>query len=61
MHITAWVALTDVPVELGAVEVVPGSQIRGQTAPWPTFAEPQIFAVARPDANRQISTATGPS
>ena len=29
-HITAWVALTDVPVESGAVEVVPGSQTRGQ-------------------------------
>jgi non-heme Fe2+,alpha-ketoglutarate-dependent halogenase len=30
VHITAWVALTDVPVASGAVEVVPGSQRRGQ-------------------------------
>jgi non-haem Fe2+, alpha-ketoglutarate-dependent halogenase len=30
VHITAWVALTAVPVEAGAVEVVPGSHARGQ-------------------------------
>jgi len=30
VHITAWVALTDVPVVSGAVEVVPGSHVRGQ-------------------------------
>ncbi len=30
VHITAWVALTDVPVASGAVEVVPGSHARGQ-------------------------------
>jgi non-heme Fe2+,alpha-ketoglutarate-dependent halogenase len=30
VHITAWVALTDVPVESGAVEVLPGSHKRGQ-------------------------------
>ena len=30
VHITAWVALTDVPVEAGAVEVVRGSHKRGQ-------------------------------
>lgn len=30
VHITAWIALTEVPVESGAVEVVPGSHTRGQ-------------------------------
>ncbi|HZK91497.1 MAG TPA: phytanoyl-CoA dioxygenase family protein [Stellaceae bacterium] len=30
VHITAWLALTEVPVESGAVEVVPGSHRRGQ-------------------------------
>jgi non-heme Fe2+,alpha-ketoglutarate-dependent halogenase len=30
VHITAWVALTDVPVVSGAVEVMPGSHKRGQ-------------------------------
>ena len=30
VHITAWVALTEVPVAAGAVEVVPGSHSRGQ-------------------------------
>jgi hypothetical protein len=30
VHITAWVALTEVPVESGAVEVVPGTHTRGQ-------------------------------
>jgi len=30
VHITAWVALSDVPVESGAVEVIPGSHRRGQ-------------------------------
>jgi non-heme Fe2+,alpha-ketoglutarate-dependent halogenase len=30
VHITAWVALTEVPVEAGAVEVVPGSHTSGQ-------------------------------
>jgi ectoine hydroxylase-related dioxygenase (phytanoyl-CoA dioxygenase family) len=29
-HITAWVALTDVPVESGAVEVIPGTHTNGQ-------------------------------
>jgi non-heme Fe2+,alpha-ketoglutarate-dependent halogenase len=29
-HITAWVALTEVPMEAGAVEVVPSSHRRGQ-------------------------------
>ncbi len=30
VHITAWLALTEVPVESGAVEVVPGSHTHGQ-------------------------------
>jgi non-haem Fe2+, alpha-ketoglutarate-dependent halogenase len=29
-HITAWIALTEVPIEAGAVEVAPGSHTRGQ-------------------------------
>jgi non-heme Fe2+,alpha-ketoglutarate-dependent halogenase len=29
-HITAWVALTDVPVDSGAVEVIPGTHTNGQ-------------------------------
>jgi len=30
VHVTAWVALTDAPVEAGCMEVVPGSHRRGQ-------------------------------
>jgi non-heme Fe2+,alpha-ketoglutarate-dependent halogenase len=30
VHVTAWVALTDAPVESGCMEVVPGSHKRGQ-------------------------------
>ena len=29
-HVTAWVALTDAPVEAGCMEVVPGSHRLGQ-------------------------------
>ena len=48
-HVTAWVALTDAPVESGCMEVVPGSHKLGQLrhADMQDTGEP---AVARPDA-----------
>ena len=48
-HVTAWVALTDAPVEAGCMEVVPGSHKLGPAAARRDAGHREP-AVARPDA-----------
>ena len=47
-HVTAWVALTDAPIEAGCMEVVPGSHKLGQLRAC-RHAGHREPAVARPD------------
>ncbi len=57
-HVTAWVALSDAPVEAGCMEVVPGSHKLGQL-PHAEMQDPETCCRAV-RSWRATSTAAGP-